>query len=64
MAAAISRVSSLENALKTAINVIETMKGGIGKDCFRFPTHSHGITWHNFALEEQTRLRKVLDQAK
>jgi len=61
MAAAISRVSSLENAVKNAINVIEDMKRAIGKDCYRYPIP---FTWHSFALEEQAKLKKVLDQGK
>jgi len=64
MSAAISRVSSLEYALKNAISTIETMKGAIGKDCYRYSSSSIQITWHTFALEEQAKLKKVLDQVK
>ena len=64
MSAAISRVGSLEFALKNAISVIETMKGAIGKDCYRYSNGSSQVSWHVFAAEEQAKLKKVLDQMK
>jgi len=64
MAAAISRVSNLEFALKNAISVIDVMKGAIGNNCYRYCGSSNQITWHGFALEEQAKLKKVLDQTK
>ena len=61
MANAISRVTTLERALKQAHDVIEAMKSAIGKDCYRY---SSSMTWHTFALQEQSKIIKVMSNSK